>query len=167
MENHLEKILRKIYPSHNHISQQLAEWRAANDTIVFSNGVFDILHQGHVVYLAKAAALGNRLVVGVNTDASTRRLKGSSRPINSEKERALLLAALEFVSMVVLFEEDTPYELIKTVQPDVLVKGADYKAEDIVGYDIVTKKGGKVETIVLEKGFSTTGTIEKILYQKS
>ena len=110
----------------------------------------------------KAADLGNVLVIGLNTDDSVRRLKGPSRPVNDEKARAVVLAALEFVDAVTFFEEDTPYNLIKCVQPDVLVKGKDYKAEDIVGYDIVTAKGGKVETIELVEGFSTTKTIESL-----
>ncbi len=162
METHLEKIQSKIYKTAFQCERMLEVWQENKEKIVFSNGCFDILHQGHVVYLAKAAQLGTKLVIGLNTDASVNRLKGKNRPINGEQERALLLAALAFVDMVVLFEEDTPYNLIKKVQPDVLVKGADYKPEDIVGYDIVTAKGGKVETIVLEGGFSTTDVIEKI-----
>ncbi len=165
MSNYLHEIQAKIQQSASETNEILEKWRKNNEKIVFSNGCFDILHQGHVVYLAKAAALGTKLIIGLNTDNSVRRLKGEQRPINQQSERALLLAALGFVDMVILFEEDTPYELIKTVQPDVLVKGADYNPEDIVGYDIVTAKGGKVETIVLEEGFSTSGVIEKI--QKS
>jgi len=114
-----------------------------------------------VEYLAKAAAYGDVMVVGLNTDASVKRLKGPSRPVNDEYARALVLAALEFVSAVVLFDEDTPYNLIKTVQPDVLVKGSDYKPESIVGYDIVTAKGGKVVTVDLVEGFSTTNIISR------
>lgn len=159
---HLEKIQSKIYKDSFQCESLLKQWRENKEQIVFSNGCFDILHQGHIVYLAKAAELGTKLIIGLNTDASIRRLKGENRPINSENERALLLAALRFVDMVVFFEEDTPYKLIQTVVPDVLVKGADYKAEDIVGYDIVTQNGGRVETITLEEGFSTTGVIEKI-----
>ena len=141
---------------------KLAEWRSAGETIVFTNGCFDILHRGHVEYLAQAADLGDKLIVGLNTDASVKRLKGESRPVNDEKSRALMLSALQFVDVVVFFGEDTPYELIKQLQPDILVKGNDYKPEEIVGYDIVTAKGGKVLTIDLVKGFSTTNIISRL-----
>ena len=120
--------------------RQHPEWK-----VVFTNGCFDLVHQGHIDYLSKARDLGDVLVVGLNTDASVRRLKGPRRPINDEYSRALLLASMLFVDYVVLFGEDTPYELIKTLQPDILVKGSDYRPEDIVGYDIVMAKGGKVE----------------------
>lgn len=141
----------------------LALWRFMGKRIVFTNGCFDILHLGHVDYLSKAADLGDVLVVGLNTDASVSRLKGPSRPILDENARAMLLASLHFVTIVVLFDEPTPYELIKTIQPDVLVKGKDYKAEEVVGYDIVTAKGGTVETIELVEGYSTSAIIHKIL----
>lgn len=144
------------------LETKLAEWRSARETIVFTNGCFDILHRGHVEYLAQAADLGDKLIVGLNTDASVKRLKGESRPVNDEKSRALLLSALQFVDAVVFFDEDTPYELIKQVQPDILVKGNDYKPEEIVGYDIVTAKGGKVLTIDLVEGFSTTNIISRM-----
>lgn len=159
--NYFEKINNKLLDG-----EKLAKWledcRKNGNKIVFSNGCFDILHRGHVEYLSKAAAFGDVMIIGLNTDASVKRLKGPSRPVNDEKSRAFVLAGLEFVSAVVLFDEDTPYNLIKTVQPDVLVKGSDYKPENIVGYDIVTAKGGKVETIDLVEGFSTTKTIEKM-----
>lgn len=157
---HLEKIYDKIIDD-NSLEERLKLWRKEGKTIVFSNGCFDILHRGHVEYLSKAADLGDKLIIGLNTDNSVKRLKGPSRPVNDEKARAVVLAGLEFVDAVVFFEEDTPYNLIKSVQPDVLVKGNDYKAEDIVGYDIVTAKGGKVETIELVDGFSTTKILEK------
>ena len=144
------------------LETKLAEWRSAGETIVFTNGCFDILHRGHVEYLAQAADLGDKLIVGLNTDASVKRLKGESRPVNDEKSRALLLSALQFVDAVVFFDEDTPYELIKQVQPDILVKGNDYKPEEIVGYDIVTAKSGKVLTINLVEGFSTTNIIKRL-----
>ena len=131
--------------------------------IVFTNGCFDILHRGHVEYLCHARDLGDYLVLGLNTDESVKRLgKSPERPINSEETRATILAGLECVDAIVLFNEDTPLELIAFIEPDVLVKGNDYKAEDIVGYDIVTAKGGKVITINLVEGFSTTTLIEKI-----
>ena len=158
---HLEKIYDKILDDKS-LDKKLNLWREKGRTIVFSNGCFDILHRGHVEYLSKAADLGDILIIGLNTDDSVRRLKGPSRPVNDEKARAILLAALEFVDAIMFFEEDTPYNLIKRVQPDVLVKGKDYKAEDIVGYDIVTAKGGKVETIELVDGFSTTSILERI-----
>ena len=158
--NHLEKIQNKILNKDN-LAEWVAECRAKGSKIVFSNGCFDILHRGHVEYLAKAADFGDEMLIGLNTDASVKRLKGPSRPINDEYARAIVLAGLEFVSAVVLFDEDTPYNLIKAVQPDVLVKGSDYKPEDIVGYDIVTAKGGRVGTIDFVDGYSTTRTIEK------
>ena len=161
---HLEKIYDKILNKES-LEEKLNLWRKEGKTIVFSNGCFDILHRGHVEYLSKAADLGDILIIGLNTDASVRRIKGPSRPVNDEKARAVVLAALEFVDAIMFFEEDTPYNLIKNVQPDVLVKGKDYKAEDIVGYDIVTNKGGKVETIELVEGFSTTNTINKMKYE--
>ena len=159
--NYFEKICNKILDKEG-LAKWLDDCRKNGKKIVFSNGCVDILHRGHVEYLSKAAAFGDVMVIGLNTDASVRRLKGPSRPVNDEKARAFVLAGLECVTAVVLFDEDTPYNLIKTVQPDVLVKGSDYKPEDIVGYDIVMAKGGKVETIDLVEGFSTTKTIEKM-----
>ena len=158
---HLEKIYDKILNKES-LEEKLNLWRKEGKTIVFSNGCFDILHRGHVEYLSKAADLGDILIIGLNTDASVKRIKGPSRPVNDEKARAVVLAALEFVDAIMFFDEDTPYNLIKNVQPDVLVKGKDYKAEDIVGYDIVTNNGGRVETIELVEGFSTTNTINKM-----
>lgn len=165
MKTPLQQIQEKIYKDSKGALATIKYWHEKQQKIVFTNGCFDILHQGHIVYLAKAAALGQKLIIGLNTDASVCRLKGKDRPLNGERERALLLAALGFVDMVISFNEDTPYNLIKSIQPDILTKGADYKAENIVGYDIVMAKGGKVETISLEEGFSTTSIIEKI--QKS
>ena len=130
--------------------------------IVFTNGCFDILHLGHVDYLRKTAALGDILVVGLNSDASTRRLKGHDRPVNTQAERALLLAALEFVDYVVIFDEDTPYELIRQARPHILTKGADYRPEEVVGRDLVEAGGGKLILIPLVEGKSTTAIIEKL-----
>jgi rfaE bifunctional protein nucleotidyltransferase chain/domain len=144
------------------LKKQLFLWRFMSRKIVFTNGCFDILHLGHVDYLAKASDEGDVLVVGVNTDRSTQNLKGPGRPINNETQRSMLLASLHFVDAVVLFDEETPYELIRTVQPDVLVKGADYDPEKIVGYDVVMAKGGKVKTIELLPGYSTTAIEQKI-----
>ena len=155
---YLEQIKNKIVLADD-LRAIMDKEQAAGRKFAFSNGCFDILHRGHVEYLSKAADLGDVLIIGLNTDASVKRIKGPSRPVNDEKARAVVLAALEFVDAIMFFEEDTPYNLIKRVQPDVLVKGKDYKAEDIVGYDIVINKGGKVETIELVEGFSTTKTI--------
>lgn len=138
------------------------QWHKEGKNIVFTNGCFDIVHRGHLDYLSKAAALGDKLIIGLNTDASVRGIKGPERPITDEYSRAWLLASLCYVDAVVLFDEPTPYELISRVQPQVLVKGADYKAEEVVGYDIVTANGGKVVTLEFLTGFSTTSIIEKI-----
>lgn len=130
--------------------------------IVFTNGCFDVLHFGHVHYLLKAKELGDILVVGLNSDDSVRRLKGSARPVNGEKERAFVLAALSCIDYVTLFEEDTPEELIKVVRPDVLVKGGDYDITTIVGADFVQRNGGTVTTIPFVEGFSSTRIIEQL-----
>jgi len=139
------------------------QWKAEGKQVVFSNGCFDILHLGHVDYLEKAKALGDKLIVGLNTDESVQRLKGPSRPLNPSQARARVLAALGFVDAVVLFDEDTPLVSIKTLSPDILVKGNDYQMEEIVGAKEVMASGGKVSTIPLVEGFSTTNTIQKIL----
>ncbi len=130
--------------------------------MVFSNGCFDILHLGHIDYLEKARELGDKLIIGLNNDSSVKDLKGEDRPINDETSRARMLAALSFVDAVVLFAEDTPYELIKKLLPDILVKGNDYLAENIVGADIVVANGGEVKTVALVPGYSTSSIIEKI-----
>ena len=136
--------------------------RRAGRRVVFTNGVFDILHPGHVRYLTQARALGDVLIVGLNADASVRRNKGPGRPINPQDERGEILSALECVDAVVLFEEETPAEIIKTVQPDILVKGADWAADAIVGRDTVESHGGRVVRIPVEEGFSTSQIIDKI-----
>ena len=156
----LSRIKNKII-SGKTLNAMLEKWRSEGKSLVFTNGCFDIVHRGHVEYLAQVADLGDVLCIGLNTDASVKRLKGENRPINDENARALLLAALDFVDAVVPFDDDTPYELIKQVQPDVLVKGKDYKPEEIAGYDIVTAKGGRVVTIDLVPGYSTTDIIGK------
>ncbi|MCQ2298975.1 MAG: D-glycero-beta-D-manno-heptose 1-phosphate adenylyltransferase [Bacteroidales bacterium] len=162
MMSHFDNIKSKIV-SLQQLQQELA--RRAGEKVVFTNGCFDIVHHGHVAYLAQARDLGDLLVLGLNSDASVKRLKGPARPINDEQSRALVLAAFEFIDYVVLFEEDTPFDLISALQPDVLVKGGDYKIEDIVGHDIVEKKGGRVVTIDFVPGFSTTKIVEKINQQ--
>ena len=143
-------------------SAKLTLWRAAKARVVFTNGVFDLLHRGHAEYLEEARALGDRLVVGVNTDASVRRLKGPSRPIVGEQDRAALVRALACVDLVVLFDDDTPQRLIESVKPDVLVKGADYAPETIVGREFVESHGGKVTTIPLREGLSTSEIVKRI-----
>lgn len=130
--------------------------------VVFTNGCFDILHRGHVSYLNEAKAQGDILVLGLNSDASVKRLKGETRPVNSEQDRKFVLENLKAMDYVFIFEEDTPYNLIEKIQPDVLVKGGDWAVEDIVGSDIVLKKGGEVRSLNFIDGFSTTNTIEKI-----
>lgn len=159
---HLELIQNKIIKDEASLDRLLSYWRFKGLKIVFSNGCFDILHRGHVEYLSKAADLGDILFLGLNTDASVKRLKGPGRPLQDEISRSVILASLFFVDAVVFFDEETPYELIKKVQPDILVKGSDYKPEEIVGYDIVTQKGGKVETISLVDGYSTTNIVSKM-----
>lgn len=158
-----QQILQNKIASRQVIEKRANIWRMFNQKIVFTNGCFDILHQGHLDYLCKAKDLGHKLIVGLNTDASVKHLnKSPERPINNEQSRAFVLAAIGFIDAVVLFDEETPYELIKAIKPDVLVKGADYKAEDIVGYDIVKAHGGEIATIELTEGFSTTALINKI-----
>lgn len=138
------------------------DFKRHGQKIVFTNGCFDVLHFGHVHYLLQAKKLGDILVIGLNSDDSVRRLKGPTRPINGENERAFVLAALVCVDYVTLFEEDTPEELIKVVRPDVLVKGGDYTLDNIVGADFVTQNGGTVTTIPFVEGFSSTRIIEKL-----
>ncbi|WP_205504249.1 D-glycero-beta-D-manno-heptose 1-phosphate adenylyltransferase [Rufibacter psychrotolerans] len=142
---------------------KVAEWRAQGQKVVFTNGCFDIVHVGHVDYLERARLLGDRLVVGLNTDQSVSRLKGPSRPLQDEMSRTRVMASFWFTDAVVLFDQETPYELIKAVAPDVLVKGDDYSIETIVGHDIVLAKGGAVKTIPLVKGYSTSQVVAKVL----
>lgn len=145
------------------LQRRIMVWRLKNSRIVFTNGCFDLLHLGHVDYLERARALGDRLVVGVNSDASVRRLqKGTERPLQNEEARSRIIAALEFVDGVCIFDEDTPLELIEAFRPDVLVKGDDYSIDRIVGANEVIGWGGKVETIPLVQGHSTTNIVNKI-----
>jgi len=143
------------------------ELREKGKKIVFTNGVFDIIHRGHVDYLNRAKALGDVLIVGINSDASVRRIKGDKRPVVGENDRAFVVSNLKSVDYVCLFGEDTPYETIKLILPDVLVKGADWKVEDVVGKDIVESRGGRVVTINYIEGRSTSGIIAKILSESS
>lgn len=137
-------------------------WKKEGAKIVFTNGCFDIIHLGHVDYLEKARNLGTHLIVGVNTDASVQRLKGPTRPVVDQYARARVLASLQFIDTVIFFDEDTPYELIRQIEPDILVKGDDYTPDKIIGADIVLKRGGEVKTISLVKGYSTTQIVSKI-----
>lgn len=141
---------------------KIAQERVLGKKISFTNGCFDILHHGHIASLSEAAAEADFLVVGVNSDSSTKKLKGPGRPVNDEQSRALILAALIIVDAVVIFEEDTPLELIKALKPDVIVKGGDYTIEQIVGAEEVIAYGGKVVINPIVQGFSTTGILEKI-----
>ena len=138
------------------------QWKLDGRKVVFTNGCFDILHLGHVDYLEKARALGDNLVLGLNTDDSISRFKGANRPIQDENSRAHILASLQFIDLVVFFNEDTPLSLISELLPDVLVKGSDYLAENIVGADVVKRSGGVVKTIDFVPGYSTTRIVEKI-----
>ena len=158
----LESIHRKIFYSVSDFEKTLNYYRFKNFTKVFTNGCFDIMHLGHVEYLSKSSDLGQILIVGLNSDASVGRLKGEGRPICDVRSRAAVLASLSFVSAVVIFEEDTPLELIKFIRPDVLVKGKDYSVETIVGADVVLANGGRVETIELVEGYSTSLIENKI-----
>ena len=157
----LKIIQSKVY-SWEGIARQRHVWNFQDKPIVFTNGCFDILHLGHIEYLSKAADLGKVLIIGLNSDISVQKLKGFDRPLINEGARAMVLASLSFVTAVVLFDEETPYKLIELIQPDVLVKGADYKVEEIAGHDIVLARGGRIETIELTKGYSTTALIHKI-----
>lgn len=157
-------ITQKIFQSKDDVEflRRLAFYRFKGQKIVFTNGCFDILHRGHFEYLMQAASLGDVLIVGLNSDSSVSRLKGKNRPINNIEARSLALASLVYVDMVVVFEEDTPYELIKVVKPNILAKGSDYSPDQIVGKDIVEQNGGKLEIIPFVEGFSTTKIIEKL-----
>lgn len=152
-------MLSAKFLSNRRLEAAVRKLRASGRKVVFTNGCFDLLHYGHVCYLAKARAKGDCLVVGINSDASVSRLKGPKRPLVPQKQRALVLAALASVDYVTVFDQDTPYELISRLKPDVLVKGGDWKPRDIVGADVVKRSGGKVYSIRFEKGFSTTALI--------
>lgn len=144
------------------IEKEVKRLRLKSKTIAFTNGVFDILHEGHIAVLSKAASFADVLIVGINSDASVKKLKGDSRPINRENSRALIMASLIMIDAVVIFNEETPIDLIKIIMPDVLIKGGDYTIDTIVGAEEVIAAGGKVEIIPLEEGFSTTGILQKI-----
>lgn len=155
------KILAKIVDIPT-LQEELINWKQEDKKIVFTNGCFDILHKGHITYLAQAADLGHKLIVGVNSDASIQKLKGKQRPILSQEDRLLQLAALEFVDKVIVFGEDTSIVLINSILPDVLVKGGDYIVENIVGYKEVIQNNGQVKVIPLIEGYSTTTFLQRI-----
>jgi D-glycero-beta-D-manno-heptose 1-phosphate adenylyltransferase len=157
----MEKSENKIKPL-SEARKKVAEWKAKGQKVVFTNGCFDLLHLGHVDYLEKARGLGDKLVLGLNSDNSVSRFKGSERPIQDQNSRARVLAGLQFIDLVVFFNEDTPLTLISELLPDVLVKGSDYLAENIVGADVVKQHGGVVKTIDFVPGYSTSGIVEKI-----
>jgi D-beta-D-heptose 7-phosphate kinase/D-beta-D-heptose 1-phosphate adenosyltransferase len=144
------------------IKQEVKRVRLKSKTIAFTNGVFDILHEGHIAVLSEAASFADVLIVGVNSDASVKKLKGDSRPVNNENSRALIIASLIMVDAVVIFNEETPIELIRIIQPDVLVKGGDYTLDTMVGAKEVLDAGGRVEIVPIKEGFSTTGIIKSI-----
>jgi glycerol-3-phosphate cytidylyltransferase len=148
--------------SRNEIAELSKKLKAEGKKIVFTNGCFDILHSGHVFYLQKAKQQGDILILGLNSDASVRRLKGEKRPINSEEDRAIVISELKSIDFVVIFEEDTPQEIISIIVPDILVKGGDYKKEDVVGKEVVEKNGGEVVIIPFVDGKSTTNIINRI-----
>ena len=156
--------LKEKVVSQDQALKELKAWREKNKKIVFTNGCFDIIHPGHIDYLSQARDLGDILVLGLNTDQSVRRLnKGSNRPINDERIRANVLAGLASVDLIVFFDEETPYNLIKLLQPNVLVKGKDYEVEKIIGFDILKENGGQVITIPFLDGYSTSSLIKKII----
>jgi D-beta-D-heptose 7-phosphate kinase/D-beta-D-heptose 1-phosphate adenosyltransferase len=144
------------------IKKEVNRMRLKSKTIAFTNGVFDILHEGHIAVLSEAASFADVLIVGVNSDASVKKLKGENRPVNNENSRALIIASLIMVDAVVIFNEETPLELIKIIKPDVLIKGGDYTLDTMVGSKEVLDNGGRIEIIPIKQGFSTTGIIEKI-----
>lgn len=165
MKSDIEKtLLAKIYdlPS---LKTMVTAWQKEGKKVVFTNGVFDLLHIGHITYLAKASEMSDKLIIGLNSDSSVKRIKGENRPINDQNNRAALLAALFFVDAVVVFEDDTPLNLITALMPDILVKGADYSVENIVGAKEVIANGGEVKTINFVEGYSSTSIIESIRNQ--
>ena len=161
MSKQLNKLKTKIFHIED-LSQIIKEWRLDGNKIVFTNGCFDLIHLGHLEILARSADLGDRLIVGINSDKSIKRIKGKSRPIIKEDSRAKQLAAIEFIDAVILFNEDTPHNLISSINPDIITKGGDYKKNDVIGNELMNKKSGEVVIIPLTQGFSTTSILEKI-----
>jgi rfaE bifunctional protein nucleotidyltransferase chain/domain len=165
MRHDIEKTLISKICDLPKLKSLVSSWQSEGKKVVFTNGVFDLLHIGHVTYMAKASELGDKLIIGLNSDSSVKRIKGDDRPVNDQNSRAALLAALFFVDGIVVFEEDTPLNLISTLLPDILVKGADYAIENIVGAKEVIANGGEVKTIDFVEGYSSTSIIQKIRKQ--
>jgi len=160
----VSKIIQsKIFKNFQDFKPVLDQWQKSGQILVFTNGCFDLVHRGHIDSLVKAANFGDRLIVGLNSDVSVRLLKGETRPLIDEQSRAVMLASLLMVDAVILFAEETPYDLVKCIMPDVLVKGAEYRIEEIAGFDVVLAAGGRVERIDLTEGFSTSDLIQKII----
>tara|TARA_B110000908_G_scaffold57245_1_gene69816 strand:+ start:431 stop:922 length:492 start_codon:yes stop_codon:yes gene_type:complete len=157
----LQNITSKIYTLSD-LKIQTDKWKEKGDKIVFTNGCFDLLHRGHVEILANTADLGDRLVIGLNSDISIQELKGKNRPIIDENSRAILIASLQFVDAIVLFSEETPEKLIETINPNILAKGGDYKVTEIAGHKVVLENGGEVILVPFIDGFSTTNIVDKI-----
>ncbi len=156
-----QHLFQKIL-SQEEIKRQVHRWRLLGKKIAFTNGVFDLIHEGHIESLSEASVFADILIVGLNSDTSVKRLKGESRPVNAEESRAIVLASVLMVDAVVIFEEDTPLDLIKTIMPDVLVKGGDYTVEQIAGAKEVLANGGEVKIVPIKEGFSTTSIIERM-----
>ncbi len=165
MKHNIEKTLLGKICDLPGLKSLVSSWQSEGKKVVFTNGVFDLLHIGHITYMAKASELGDKLIIGLNSDSSVKRIKGDDRPVNDQNSRAALLAALFFVDGIVVFEEDTPLNLISTLLPDILVKGADYAIENIVGAKEVIANGGEVKTIDFVEGYSSTSIIKKIRKQ--
>lgn len=161
LDNIEDLALQRVFTKEN-IKEKVEKWKQGGEKIVFTNGCFDLLHVGHLSYMLKASSLGTKLVIGLNSDTSVKRLKGEGRPVNTELSRSLMLASLFFVDAVAVFSEDTPLELIKEILPDVLVKGGDYEIKNIVGASEVFANGGTVQTIDFVNGYSSTNLINKI-----
>ena len=161
MSEALKKINNKIFDLQL-LMKKIEKWRSENKKIVFTNGCFDLIHLGHIEILARSSDFGDKLIIGVNSDLSIKKLKGENRPIIEESSRIRQLSALEFVDAVVLFDEDTPIKLIETIKPDVITKGGDYTAKNVVGNEVVSQKNGEVVIIPLTQGYSTTSILNKI-----
>jgi D-glycero-beta-D-manno-heptose 1-phosphate adenylyltransferase len=159
--SHLKSINTKILPLKS-LKNQVTNWKKTGKKVVFTNGCFDLIHRGHIEALAQTADLGDKLIIGLNSDVSIKKLKGESRPIIDENSRAILLASLSFVDAIVLFSEETPLNLISNLNPDILAKGGDYKINTIVGHEIIRKNGGEVILVPFVEGFSSSNIIDKI-----
>ncbi|MAX04937.1 MAG: D-glycero-beta-D-manno-heptose 1-phosphate adenylyltransferase [Flavobacteriales bacterium] len=159
--SHLKSINTKIFYLES-LKEQVTNWKKAGEKVVFTNGCFDLIHRGHIEVLAQTADLGDKLIIGLNSDVSIKKLKGESRPIIDEKSRVILLASLSFVDAIVLFSEETPLKLISNLNPDVLAKGGDYKINTIVGHEIIRKNGGEVILVPFVEGFSSSSIVDKI-----